>query len=156
MSDQCTCITDKEMTCIVHPTVRDLKERIATQQARIEALEAELEKYSEYTICDCCQSLTLEPVDAGGHMQCVSCTKLAELRDYIRVMVEKAAAKHRPAYDEQQRRIADIKAELAALRAHSELLRETLLMFTENSSVQANCPVECEKAEALLQGEGNE
>lgn len=39
MSDQCTCITDKEMTCIVHPTVRDLKERIATQQARIEELE---------------------------------------------------------------------------------------------------------------------
>ena len=87
MSDQCTCITDKEMTCIVHPTVRDLKERIATQQARIEALEAELEKYSEYTICDCCQSLTLEPVDAGGHMQCVSCTKLAEQRRYHKVAI---------------------------------------------------------------------
>ena len=25
---QCTCTTDKEMTCIVHPTTRSLKERI--------------------------------------------------------------------------------------------------------------------------------
>jgi len=26
---QCTCTTDKEMTCIVHPTTRSLKEYIA-------------------------------------------------------------------------------------------------------------------------------
>ena len=26
---QCTCTKDKEMTCIVHPTERSLKERIA-------------------------------------------------------------------------------------------------------------------------------
>ena len=29
MTNQCTCITDKEMTCIVHPTTRSLKEYIA-------------------------------------------------------------------------------------------------------------------------------
>ncbi len=29
MSSQCTCTTDKEATCIVHPTTRSLKEYIA-------------------------------------------------------------------------------------------------------------------------------
>ena len=37
MSSQCTCTTDKEATCIVHPTTRSLKERI-------EELEGELDR----------------------------------------------------------------------------------------------------------------
>lgn len=46
---QCTCTTDKEATCIVHPTIRSLKERIAdceaimaSQRFRIDALQNEL------------------------------------------------------------------------------------------------------------------
>ena len=49
MSQQCTCTTDKEATCIVHPTTRSLKERIAdceaimaAQRFRIDALQKEL------------------------------------------------------------------------------------------------------------------
>jgi len=34
---QCTCITDKQMTCIVHPTTRSLKEYIAKLVAIREA-----------------------------------------------------------------------------------------------------------------------
>lgn len=30
---QCTCVTDKEMVCIVHPTPRSLKEYIARLEA---------------------------------------------------------------------------------------------------------------------------
>ena len=45
MSKLCTCTKDKEMTCIVHPTDRAMKELIATQQARIEKLLALCRKY---------------------------------------------------------------------------------------------------------------
>lgn len=38
MSNQCTCTTDKEATCIVHPTTRSLKARIAELQAERKAL----------------------------------------------------------------------------------------------------------------------
>jgi len=38
MSDQCTCTTDKEATCIVHPTTRSLKARIAELEAELDAL----------------------------------------------------------------------------------------------------------------------
>tara|TARA_R110002096_G_scaffold406245_1_gene604492 strand:- start:160 stop:420 length:261 start_codon:yes stop_codon:yes gene_type:complete len=37
---QCTCIKDKEMTCIVHPTTRNLKDYIAEQAAEIKRLKA--------------------------------------------------------------------------------------------------------------------
>ena len=47
---QCTCATDKEATCIVHPTDRAMKELIADQQCkissqrfRIDALQKELD-----------------------------------------------------------------------------------------------------------------
>ena len=36
MMELCTCIADKEMTCIVHPTERSLKERIADHQQTID------------------------------------------------------------------------------------------------------------------------
>jgi len=35
MSSQCTCSKDKEITCIVHPTTRALKERIAELEGLI-------------------------------------------------------------------------------------------------------------------------
>jgi hypothetical protein len=36
---QCTCTTDKEATCIVHPTTRSLKEYIAHLEAIRDAAE---------------------------------------------------------------------------------------------------------------------
>jgi cell division septum initiation protein DivIVA len=35
---QCTCITDKEITCIVHPTTHSLKERIAELEQQLAEL----------------------------------------------------------------------------------------------------------------------
>lgn len=43
--------------------------------------------------------------------------QVAEKDEYIRVMVEKAAATHRPAYDEQQQRIMTLTDRLAAAEA---------------------------------------
>ena len=43
MMELCTCIADKEMTCIVHPTERALKERIADQQQTIDQLQQRVE-----------------------------------------------------------------------------------------------------------------
>jgi len=40
MSNQCTCTTDKEATCIVHPTTRSLKERIAQLVNEAESQDA--------------------------------------------------------------------------------------------------------------------
>ena len=39
MTSQCTCATDKEMTCIVHPTTRSLKEYISHLEAIRDAAE---------------------------------------------------------------------------------------------------------------------
>lgn len=49
-----------------------------------------------------------------------------KLKSDIRIMIEKAAAKHRPAYEEQQRRIAELEAENRQLRAErrSEFLEK--------------------------------
>ena len=44
---QCTCTTDKEVTCIVHPTTRSLKERIAELQAGNERLRMNLDAYKQ-------------------------------------------------------------------------------------------------------------
>ena len=41
MSSQCTCTTDKEATCIVHPTTRSLKEHIAELEAEVARLHEE-------------------------------------------------------------------------------------------------------------------
>ena len=38
MTNQCTCTIDKEATCIVHPTTRSLKERIAELEEENTAL----------------------------------------------------------------------------------------------------------------------
>lgn len=51
-------------------------ERLTIENA---ALKVELDSQEEYSICDCCYSLTTDPVDAGGHVQCQSCTKMANL-----------------------------------------------------------------------------
>jgi hypothetical protein len=48
--------------------------------AKIERLQAELDAREEYSICDCCECLTADPVDAGDHVQCQSCTKVANLQ----------------------------------------------------------------------------
>ena len=34
-NDQCSCTKDKEVTCIVHPTPRSMKERIAELEAEL-------------------------------------------------------------------------------------------------------------------------
>jgi hypothetical protein len=48
---QCTCATDKEMTCIVHPTTSSLKERIAELEVLADPLTKELyeEMYKRHT-----------------------------------------------------------------------------------------------------------
>ena len=60
---------------------KKLRDFIAELEAELVALREELDSHDDYTLCDCCHSLTLEPIDAGGHMQCVSCTELAELAE---------------------------------------------------------------------------
>ena len=58
MSSQCTCTTDKEATCIVHPTTRSLKEHIAELEAEVERLRELLGKAYErlqYFEMDCTQ-----------------------------------------------------------------------------------------------------
>jgi len=54
---------------------------INTAYDKIERLQSELEQYDDFVVCDCCYCLTDDPVDAGGHVQCQSCTKLAEYED---------------------------------------------------------------------------
>lgn len=44
MSSQCTCAKDKEMTCIVHPTMRSLKIYIAEIKAEKARLREALER----------------------------------------------------------------------------------------------------------------
>ena len=46
--------------------------------------------------------------------------QLAEKDAFIAGMVTKAAALHRPAYDEQQRRISQLEAQLATMRENFE------------------------------------
>lgn len=60
--------------------------------------------------------------------------EIARLNDYIRVMVEKAAVQHRPAYDEQQQRIMRLADELAAERQLVASMRDELETLRENSS----------------------
>ena len=82
--------------------LRDLNQRIgqlehekslmAEYNGRLEqqlaALREELDSHDEYTLCDCCQSLTLEPVDAGDHMQCGSCTELANAQAQLAALLK--------------------------------------------------------------------
>ena len=49
------------------------------QQKRIAGLEALVDDYAQYQVCNCCGALSNDLVDAGGHMQCKSCTRIAEL-----------------------------------------------------------------------------
>ena len=45
---QCTCTTDREMTCIVHPTTRSLKDHIAELEAEVrDKVEGMLERGAE-------------------------------------------------------------------------------------------------------------
>ena len=48
---QCTCTTDKEMTCIVHPTDKALRQRIAELEALADPLTKALyeEMYKRHT-----------------------------------------------------------------------------------------------------------
>jgi len=66
---QCTCIKDKEMTCIVHPTTRSLKDYSTEQAAEIKRLREALE------------SLREECTNAGGHAE-----------DYINALKKAEAA----------------------------------------------------------------
>jgi len=67
-------------------------------QERISLLEEKLDAYeSDYTICDCCECLTPDPVDAEGHTQCKSCTRISEQDEEI---------------DAKDRRIEELKHDL--------------------------------------------
>jgi len=57
-----------------------LKAEKATLQSELAAAREELDFYeSDYTLCDCCNCLTQDALDADGHMQCKSCTRIARL-----------------------------------------------------------------------------
>ena len=43
----------------------------------IEKLQAELSAFEDLRLCDCCESLNEVVFEAGGHMQCQSCTDAA-------------------------------------------------------------------------------
>lgn len=53
----------------------------ANERLRIETerLRDELAEYENSYICDCCEALHPDCVDAGGHMQCPSCCTAAKL-----------------------------------------------------------------------------
>lgn len=54
---QCTCTTDKEMTCIVHPTQRALKEYIARQAEATRELANDTHAYRRITELECDNAL---------------------------------------------------------------------------------------------------
>jgi hypothetical protein len=60
-------------------TCADAAAALRELEAERDRLREELDGHDEYTLCDCCESLTTDVVDAGGHMQCRSCTRVAEL-----------------------------------------------------------------------------
>lgn len=74
-----------------------------------------------------CYSLEDEP-DCPYCRMAEKDSEITKLKNDIRVMVEKAAAKHRPAYEEQQQRIADLewclKETSDELTQHSKALAE--------------------------------
>ena len=51
----CTCIADKEMTCIVHPTTRSLKDLIAQLEAENAKLREFLADMHDKGVCECNQ-----------------------------------------------------------------------------------------------------
>lgn len=56
-----------------------LEMKLLGAEAENAALKAELdERDAAYSVCDCCECLTSDPVDAGDHVQCQSCTRLAK------------------------------------------------------------------------------
>ena len=66
---------------------------IARRDRRIAELEETLNPYeNNYEICDCCRCLTPDPIDAGGHTQCKSCTRIAELKAELANKKELCAA----------------------------------------------------------------
>ena len=50
---QCTCTTDKEATCIVHPTTRSLKDYIAKLEDMLQDCVDELKSINENAVSDC-------------------------------------------------------------------------------------------------------
>ena len=72
---------------------------------RIADLEAKLDDYAQYSVCDCCYSLTDDPVDCGGHLQCESCTRIAELE----AKLERQEAYYRGEREENQRLLEEVK-----------------------------------------------
>ena len=81
--NMCTCTKDKEITCIVHPTKRSLKERIAELEAenqrltdKIEGLEKTLKLWrAGWRTGDAEDFLEEAVIKAGLHRQspCVLC-----------------------------------------------------------------------------------
>jgi len=82
---------------------------------RIAELEELVDNHEEYSICDCCHCLTSEPVDCGGHVQCKSCTRIAELKAQIKLIREG-----------ENKVITALSLERDALKAENERLREAV------------------------------
>jgi hypothetical protein len=74
-------------------------------------------------------AMTAENLHGKGEIACELAyrdARIAELETQLKWMVENAASQHRPAYDEQQRRIAELEAE-------NQRLRETLTYIEKNT-----------------------
>lgn len=68
--DMCTCTKDKEITCIVHPTTRSLKERIAELEAALDKKNRTLAYLADVT--DENQRLREEVEGLRDELNCLS------------------------------------------------------------------------------------
>jgi predicted nuclease with TOPRIM domain len=65
-----------------------LTDALANYEQENARLRWEMDERDEYTLCDCCESLTTDALDAGGHMQCRSCTEAATLRAQVAALTK--------------------------------------------------------------------
>lgn len=113
-----------------------LKRMLENLKEENSALREELDSQEEYTICDCCESLTTDPVDSGGHQQCRSCTKVANLQAEnaaLRADHEKAVSLVIDASiatgnaDTSAELMAEVLHKVGELRAQNAALRDRLV-----------------------------
>jgi hypothetical protein len=110
---QCTCTTDKEMTCIVHPTDRAMKELIT----KLEAENTTLRKL----IAQCADDFEAASDGAGVNFyQCAIDLRAALLggkwMEYWKATTDRQERATNSGHATCHKRIAELEAELAELR----------------------------------------
>lgn len=63
-------------------------ERAIKAEARVAELEEEADKWEQHSLCDCCYCMTPDPVDVGGHIQCPSCGRVAQLEARVKYLTD--------------------------------------------------------------------